>query len=118
MAWSEPVIRLIDATPAQSMQQIVVHELEPLDTWSRAYVVLIGDAAHTPAPTWGQGACQALEDAWHLARCLDGRVDCLQEALQRFASLRARRAAELAEQGGMFARGLFDSDPEACPGAQ
>lgn len=112
--WPEPVARLIAATPAHSIQRIAVHDLEPLHTWSRANVLLVGDAAHAPLPTSGQGACQALEDAWHLARCLDGAGGCLHEALQRFAAVRAPKTTKLAEQGRMFARGLFAKDPEAC----
>jgi salicylate hydroxylase len=34
-------------------------------------VVLIGDAAHAMPPSLAQGASQALEDAWVLARELD-----------------------------------------------
>ncbi|RTQ90499.1 MULTISPECIES: FAD-dependent monooxygenase [Stenotrophomonas] len=119
--WPEPVARLIEATPAHSVQRIAVHDLEPLHTWSRANVLLIGDAAHAPLPTSGQGACQALEDAWHLARCLEGAESCLEgaescldDALPRFAALRTPKTTKLAEQGRMFARGLFAKDPETC----
>lgn len=112
--WPEPVGRLIEATPAHSIQRIAVHDLEPLHTWSRANVLLIGDAAHAPLPTSGQGACQALEDAWHLARCLGGTGDCLDEALQSFVAVRGPKTTKLAEQGRMFARGLFAKDPETC----
>lgn len=112
--WPEPVARLIEATPAHSIQLIAVHDLEPLHTWSRANVLLVGDAAHAPLPTSGQGACQALEDAWHLARCLDGTDGCLDEALLRFAAVRGPKTKKLAEQGRMFARSLFAKDPETC----
>lgn len=112
--WPEPVARLIEATPAHSIQLIAVHDLEPLQTWSRANVLLVGDAAHAPLPTSGQGACQALEDAWHLARCLEGSGGPLDEALLRFAAVRGPKTKKLAEQGRMFAHGLFAQDPEAC----
>ncbi|WP_448122968.1 FAD-dependent monooxygenase [Stenotrophomonas riyadhensis] len=112
--WPEPVARLIEATPTHSVQRIAVHDLESLHTWSRANVLLIGDAAHAPLPTSGQGACQALEDAWHLARCLESTGSQLDEALPRFAALRAPKTTKLAEQGRMFARGLFAKDPETC----
>lgn len=112
--WPEPVARLIEATPAHSVQRIAVHDLEPLHTWTRANVLLVGDAAHAPLPTSGQGACQALEDAWHLARCLGGGDDCLDEALLRFATVRGPKTTRLAAQGRMFARGLFAIDPETC----
>ncbi len=112
--WPEPVACLIEATPAHSIQLIAVHDLEPLHTWARANVLLVGDAAHAPLPTSGQGACQALEDAWHLARCLDLPNGGLEEALQLFAEVRGSKTTKLAEQGRMFARGLFAKDPETC----
>ena len=112
--WPEPVPGIIRATPDHAIRLIAVHDLEPLHTWSRANVLLVGDAAHAPLPTSGQGACQALEDAWHLARCLDGSSAGLEETFQAFARIRAPKTARLAEQGRLFARGLFATDPEAC----
>ncbi|TDY34523.1 FAD-dependent monooxygenase [Janthinobacterium sp. 75] len=112
--WPEPVTRLIQATPADAIRLIAVHDLEPLHTWSRANVLLVGDAAHAPLPTSGQGACQALEDAWHLARCLDGASGGLEDIFQAFARIRAPKTARLAEQGRVFARGLFATDTETC----
>jgi 2-polyprenyl-6-methoxyphenol hydroxylase-like FAD-dependent oxidoreductase len=112
--WPGPVPGIIRATPDHAIRLIAVHDLEPLQTWSRANVLLVGDAAHAPLPTSGQGACQALEDAWHLARCLDGSTAGLEEVFQAFARIRAPKTARLAEQGRLFARGLFATDPEAC----
>ncbi|WP_287914261.1 FAD-dependent monooxygenase [Comamonas sp.] len=112
--WPEPVTRIIRATPANAIRLIAVHDLEPLQTWSRANVLLVGDAAHAPLPTSGQGACQALEDAWHLARCLDGASAGLDKVFQAFAKVRSPKTTKLAEQGRFFARGLFATDPETC----
>jgi FAD-dependent urate hydroxylase len=113
-SWPEPVASIIKATPAHTIQLIAVHDLEPIHTWVRANVLLVGDAAHAPLPTSGQGACQALEDAWHLARCLDVTDRGLEEALLLFAEVRGPKTTKLAEQGRMFARGLFAQDPETC----
>jgi len=113
-SWPEPVTRIIRATPAHAVRLIAVHDLEPLKTWSRGNVLLVGDAAHAPLPTSGQGACQALEDAWHLARCLDGADETLEPALLRFAQLRAPKTAQLIELARVHARGLFATDPETC----
>lgn len=112
--WPEPVARIILATPVNAIRLITVHGLEPLNAWRRANVLLVGDAAHAPLPTSGQGACQALEDAWHLARCLDSASGGLDEVFQAFAKIRATKTARLAEQGRVFARGLFATDPETC----
>nr|WP_205633674.1 FAD-dependent monooxygenase [Labilithrix luteola] len=40
--WPEPVARIIRATPAHAIRLIAVHDLEPLHTWSRANVLLVG----------------------------------------------------------------------------
>ena len=112
--WPEPVTRIIRAPPVSAIQLIAVHDLEPLQTWSRANVLLVGDAAHAPLPTSGQGACQALEDAWHLARCLNGASGGLDEVFQAFAKIRAPKTARLAEQDRVFAHALLTTDPETC----
>ena len=39
--------------------------------WGRGRIQLIGDAAHAMLPNAGQGACQAFEDAYILARWLN-----------------------------------------------
>ena len=96
------------------MRLIAVHDLEPLQTWSRANVLLVGDAAHAPLPTLGQGACQALEDAWHLARCMAGASGGLDEVFQAFTRIRGPKTARLSEQGRVFARALLATDPETC----
>ncbi|MGH6674184.1 MAG: FAD-dependent monooxygenase [Xanthobacteraceae bacterium] len=43
--------------------------------WGRGRIQLIGDAAHAMLPNAGQGACQAFEDAYILARWLDACRD-------------------------------------------
>jgi salicylate hydroxylase len=43
--------------------------------WGRGRIQLIGDAAHAMLPNAGQGACQAFEDAYILARWLEGSRD-------------------------------------------
>nr|OQO21252.1 hypothetical protein B0A51_12376 [Rachicladosporium sp. CCFEE 5018] len=40
-----------------------LRDIDPLKTWTKGRVILIGDAAHAMLPTQGQGASQAFEDA-------------------------------------------------------
>jgi len=52
---------------AQSIGLWQLRDIDPLDTWVRGRVILIGDAAHAMLPTQGQGASQTIEDAEALA---------------------------------------------------
>jgi len=68
--WPVPVQNVLECYDKSSLNRIFVHDINPLPYWHKDNVLIIGDAAHAPLPTSGQGACQALEDAWHLARHL------------------------------------------------
>ena len=46
------------------------YDLGHVPVWHRGRLLVIGDAAHAPSPSSGQGASMALEDAVELARCL------------------------------------------------
>ncbi|HEU5276410.1 MAG TPA: FAD-dependent monooxygenase [Xanthobacteraceae bacterium] len=58
--------------------------------WGRGRIELIGDAAHAMLPNAGQGACQAFEDAYVLARWLDACRDPV-EAFANFRRVRIPR---------------------------
>jgi salicylate hydroxylase len=58
--------------------------------WGRGRIQLIGDAAHAMLPNAGQGACQAFEDAYVLARWLDACRDPV-EAFANFRRIRIPR---------------------------
>jgi 6-hydroxynicotinate 3-monooxygenase len=45
-------------------------DIEPLNTWSKGRLVLLGDACHAMMPYMASGAAMAMEDAAVLARCL------------------------------------------------
>ncbi len=47
-------------------------EQDPLPTWVKGRVILIGDAAHSMLPLQGQGASQSFEDAEALGAFFDG----------------------------------------------
>ncbi|VWC17382.1 FAD-dependent oxidoreductase [Burkholderia lata] len=112
--WPAPIADVMRATPPGTIAKIRVHDLDPVDVWHRGNVLLIGDAAHAPLPTSGQGACQALEDAWHLARCLDehgkGNGSNLDAALASFTLRRSRKTAAITLRAREFAHRLFGND--------
>ncbi|MCC5925915.1 MAG: FAD-dependent monooxygenase [Bacteroidetes bacterium] len=43
--------------------------------WHKGNVVFVGDSIHATTPNLAQGACQAIEDAWCLAKCLKKAFD-------------------------------------------
>ena len=69
-----------------------VSNLVPLHCWVKGRVALIGDAAHAMVQAMAQGACQAIEDAFVIAKHLD-RNDCMEAAFGAFEDERRMRAA-------------------------
>jgi FAD-dependent urate hydroxylase len=74
------------------------HDLPQVPTWHQGPMVVIGDAAHAPSPTSGQGASMAAEDAVVLARCLRDLPD-IPRALAAYEGLRRRRVERIVAQG-------------------
>ncbi len=69
-----------------------LYDLRQLPTWHRGNTLLIGDAAHATTPNMGQGGCQAVEDAWFLAR----ELAMPEDSAQAFAGFEARRRKRVA----------------------
>ena len=63
------------------------YDMPTVPTWWRGSMVIIGDAAHAAAPSSGQGASMAMEDALVLATCLRDRPD----TARAFAAFEQRR---------------------------
>jgi FAD-dependent urate hydroxylase len=57
-------------------------------------MIVIGDAAHAPSPTSGQGASLSIEDAVMLAKCLRDLPDP-QAAFARFEAARRPRVERI-----------------------
>ncbi|KAL4807497.1 hypothetical protein BDV18DRAFT_168012 [Aspergillus unguis] len=52
-----------------------LRDIDPLRSWCRGRLILIGDAAHAMLPTQGQGASQAIEDAEALGAFFKGQIE-------------------------------------------
>lgn len=112
--WPEPIARIIRDTPVERINKIYVHDHDPIPVWHRGNVVAIGDAAHAALPTSGQGACQALEDAWHLAELLTEKALPLQQVFERFTRERLAKTSGIIMAGRGLASSLFNVDAEYC----
>ncbi len=82
-----------------------LYDREPLATWSKGRLTLLGDAAHPMLPHLGQGANQSIEDGMALATILC-RVDSSQVAAALLAYERLRRARVADVQLGARKHGL------------
>jgi 2-polyprenyl-6-methoxyphenol hydroxylase-like FAD-dependent oxidoreductase len=88
-----PARALVEATPALA-DLTPLHTIPKLARWHRGPIVLIGDAAHAPSPTSGQGASLSIEDAAELAWAIR-RNDTTMTALAEFEESRRRRAERI-----------------------
>ena len=88
-----PAVRLIDATD-MIMPLTPIHTIRHLPNWHRGRAIVIGDAAHAPSPTSGQGASLSIEDALVLAKCLRDIPDH-QHAFESFVRQRRPRVERI-----------------------
>jgi 2-polyprenyl-6-methoxyphenol hydroxylase-like FAD-dependent oxidoreductase len=88
-----PALELIAATP-QLAPLSPFHAIPHLPRWHSDRMVVVGDAAHAPTPSSGQGASLALEDAVVLATSLRDAPDPA-TAFARFEAARRARVERI-----------------------
>jgi 2-polyprenyl-6-methoxyphenol hydroxylase-like FAD-dependent oxidoreductase len=92
--WAGPIRELIDATDESVITKTDIVDRDPVDRWGEGRVTLLGDAAHAMTTNLAQGACQAVEDAVVLARCLS-RNDDVVAALREYEARRIPRTTDV-----------------------
>jgi len=112
-AWHDSIPAIVAATDEGAILRNDIYDRPPLKRWSAGRITLLGDAAHPMAPNLGQGACQALEDAVALGRCLRAGDDIAQ-ALRRYEQERAPRANMIARRSRLIGRVAQWDNPLAC----
>lgn len=90
--WNPTIRALIDETRDEDIIVTQICDRPPSDRWGDGRVTLLGDAAHASTPDLGQGACQAIESASVLARCLS-RAATIDEGLRAYEQERMPRTA-------------------------
>jgi 2-polyprenyl-6-methoxyphenol hydroxylase-like FAD-dependent oxidoreductase len=88
-----PAALLVEATP-EPTRMSPIHAMPHLPNWHRGRMLAIGDAAHAPSPTSGQGASLSIEDAVVLAKCIRDLPDT-QAAFTRFEEMRRPRVERI-----------------------
>jgi 2-polyprenyl-6-methoxyphenol hydroxylase-like FAD-dependent oxidoreductase len=111
--WHEPIATLIDETADAELIRTTIADRAPSPRWGKGRVTLLGDAAHPCTPDLGQGACQALESAVELSRCVT-EGDEVQPALRRYEQRRMWRTARITQLSWVTAMQSMVESPLAC----
>jgi len=106
--WNAQLLSLVGADPGPAAELVAqgrlelagdnTYDLPHVPTWSREGMVIVGDAAHAPSPSSGQGVSMALEDAVVLAQALRDCPDS-STALATYERMRRRRVERVVSTG-------------------
>jgi 2-polyprenyl-6-methoxyphenol hydroxylase-like FAD-dependent oxidoreductase len=108
--WMTPIEEVIEATDESTITRTELYYRDPISDWGTGRVTLIGDAAHAMTNDLAQGACQSLEDAVVLARCLSEEADPV-AALRTYERRRAPRTSDIVNRSLALGRRLTDPNP-------
>ena len=101
--FSKTVMDLIEAVDEKEIIQTDLFDFKPIQKWTDGRVALIGDAAHATTPNLGQGACQAIEDAWVLAEEVSAN-DNIELSLVNFQKRRIEKATFITNTSWLFSQ--------------
>ncbi|WP_177765836.1 FAD-dependent monooxygenase [Flavobacterium sp. I3-2] len=85
------IINIISVTNKEKIIVSDVFDLKPIDKWQSKNICLVGDAAHATTPNLGQGACQAIEDAYVLGELLSKNIP-IGNAFKKYENIRRKKA--------------------------
>jgi 2-polyprenyl-6-methoxyphenol hydroxylase-like FAD-dependent oxidoreductase len=101
--------KLVSSTDKKQIHIAEITDLKPTKNWSKENICLIGDAAHATTPNMGQGACQAIEDAFVLSECLSNYDTNM--AFKNFEELRISKAHHVVKSSWMIGKIAHLSNP-------
>jgi len=91
--WHPNLMRLFER--ADSVFKWGLFDRDPMQTWSRGNVTLLGDAAHPMLPFLSQGAAMAIEDGYVLAKSLAAHGENIAGALRDYEAERLPRTSRV-----------------------
>lgn len=95
--WDPDLHRILAA--AEKTLRLPLFDRPPLPHPGEGRLTLLGDAAHPMLPFFAQGAAQAIEDAWILARSLENATPTdAPEALRRYEQARRGRVSTVQQR--------------------
>ncbi len=100
---------IIKSTKKEQINTAEISDLKPTNIWYKENVCLIGDSAHATTPNMGQGACQAIEDAYVLSECLSKYKTT--KAFSEYQNLRLPKAHQVVKASWLVGKMAHLSNP-------
>jgi 2-polyprenyl-6-methoxyphenol hydroxylase-like FAD-dependent oxidoreductase len=101
-SFGEIAIAIIDSIDPSTVIRTDLFDLKPMRTWTKNNIALLGDAAHATTPNLGQGAAQAIEDAFVLVSELKNKTADISTALLRYHDKRIDKAHHIVNTSWKF----------------
>lgn len=108
-SYNSVIIDLIYSTKKEQINTAEISDLKPTNTWFKENVCLIGDSAHATTPNMGQGACQAIEDAYVLSECINKYS--IAKAFSEYQKLRLTKAQQVVKTSWLVGKMAHISNP-------
>jgi len=103
----------VEATPDSAIIRNDIFDRVPVRKWTEGRVTLLGDAAHPTTPNLGQGACQAIESGFVLARCLK-EAETADAGLLAYEKSRFERTAHITNESWQLGKMFAYQNPLKC----
>lgn len=84
------ILTIIEATSSENIIINEIVDLSPIPKWYSKNLCLIGDSAHATTPNMGQGACQAVEDAYIIGKLLENSKN-YNQIFEEFQKIRRKK---------------------------
>lgn len=97
------ILKMISGTDKDQIFQSRIIDLKPFSGWHDRNVCLMGDAAHATTPNLGQGACQAVEDAYILGKLFTSGKS-VENIFAEYEKLRKKKAHYIVNTSWMLGK--------------
>ncbi len=97
------ILDILESTFPGTIFYSQLKDLKPITKWQDKTVCLIGDAAHATTPNMGQGACQAIEDAYTIGELLR-KEKPMEQVFSHFEKLRMKKAHMIVNTSWMLGK--------------
>ena len=104
--WHADVQLMIDEIDTPYKWAMMIRE--PMETWSKGRVTLLGDACHPTLPFLGQGGVMSIEDGYVLAACLDKYFGEPAAAFSRYEDIRKDRTSMVVRKASENKNSAFE----------